>query len=156
MQTTNFFALCAVMLTCPICHAKIPKQSEQPKWLVTAENALIGTWLNTNEATQSIPKVEIFRKDLTLKIRFWGRTHPQDTPFGPPDALFVLSDYSGTVNRVSKLPVAIAFSTHKSDFAIHHFTLRLSDGELRIESITLFTDNSKRSNRIMVETYKVK
>ena len=154
MRTAYLVALCGVILITSIGHADDAKQPEAPKWVLKAEDALVGTWLNTNPATQSIPKVEIFRDGAQLKIRFWGRTHPQDTPFGPPDALFVLSDYSEAANRSSKPPIATAFATHKADFAMLHFTLRLSDQGLRIEGVTLFTDDSKRSNRIMVETFK--
>lgn len=154
MRTNLLFALCAATLTCSIVHAEEPKQSAPPRWLIAAEDALVGTWLNTNPATQSIPKVEIFRDGPTLKVRFWGRTHPQDTPFGPPDPLFVLSNHSEAANRPAKPPIATAFATHKADFAIYHFTLRLSEEGLRIEAITLFTDDSKRSDRIVIETYK--
>jgi hypothetical protein len=66
----------------------------------------------------------------------------------------VLSNHSEAANRPSKPLIATAFATHKAAFAMYYFTLRLSDEGLRIERVTLFTDDSKRSNRIMVETYK--
>lgn len=154
MRIPQLLALFATLTCTSLVHAEDPKQAAPPKWLVTAEDALVGTWLNTNEATQSIPKVEILRDGPTLKIRFWGRTSPQDTPFGPPNELFVLSNHSEAANRPSKPLIATAFATHKAAFAIKHFTLRLSDEGLRIEGITLFTDDSKRSNRIIVETFK--
>lgn len=135
-------------------HSEEAKQPQPPKWQVDNENMLCGTWKNTNPETISIPKVEISRKGAILMIRFWGKTHPKDTPSGPPEPLYVLSDHSEAENRLQKQPDAVAFATHKADFAISHFTLRLSEGRLSAEQVTLFTDDSKRSNRIMVETFK--
>jgi len=147
-------ATAATLSTAALVHAEEAKPATPPRWLLKAESALTGTWLNTNEATKSIPKVEIFHDGPTLKIRIWGRTHPQDTPFGPPDELLVLSNHSDPANRPPTPSIATAFATHKADFAIRHFTLRLSDDGLRIEGVTVFTDDSKRSHRIIVETYK--
>jgi hypothetical protein len=154
MRIPHLLALFATLSTGTLVHAEESKPSTPPQWLLKAEGALTGTWLNTNEATKSIPKVEIFHDGPTLKIRFWGRTAPRDTPFGPPDELLVLSNHSDPANRPPTPSIATAFATHKADFAIRHFTLRLSGDGLRIEGVTLYTDGSKRSNRIVVETYK--
>ena len=153
MKATCLLALYTAGLTSSLAHAEDSKPPDRPAWLVKAEDALVGTWRNTHEATRSIPKVEIFREGSALKIRFWGRTHPQDTSFGP-EALYVLSDHSEPAHRPQQPPIATAFATHRADFAIEHFTLRLSDEGLSLEGITLFTDASKRSNRIAVETFK--
>jgi hypothetical protein len=154
MKLTYLAMIGITLLTGQSLHSQEAKEDQPPKWQVENENKLSGTWLNLNPATRSIPKVEIFREGAILKIRVWGRTHPQDTPHGPPDALFVLSDVSEQENRPSKPLPAVAFATHKADFAIYHFTLRLSEGKLTIEKVTLFLDDSKRSNRIEVHTFK--
>lgn len=89
-------------------------------------------------------------------IRFWGRTHPQDTPYGPPVPLYVLSEYFEPETLPQKQASTSAFATYKADFAIMHFTLRLFDGKLIIESVTLFTDDSKRSNRNITQAFEKK
>jgi hypothetical protein len=147
-------AFSAVIFSIVPAHAQERKEPETQPYLLPAGGAMAGTWLNTDEATRSIPKVEIFREGPAFKIRFWGRTHPHDTPFGPPDTLVVLSDHSDPANRPAKPPAATAFVTQKADFALHHFTLRLSGGLLRVEGVTLFTDGSGRPNRIKVETFR--
>ena len=156
MKTIILFAVGSALCAIPFANSQEAAPPTAPKWLLQAEDSLVGTWLNTNEATQSIPKVEIFRDGPALQIRFWGRTGSQDTPFSPVDALFVLSDYSERALHPPKPPTTIAFATHQAGFAIKHFTLRLTDDGLRIEAVTLFTDDSRRSNRTQVETYRKK
>lgn len=127
-------------------------QDAKPKWLDDAEKALLGTWENTNTKTNSIPRIEILVEEDTLKIRIWGRTLPKDSPYGPPDKLNVLSPRADI--EVATKDTAVAFATHTADFAIKHFTLRLRDDVIHLEGITIFTDESGRSNRIYNATFK--
>ena len=128
-------------------------EETKPAWMIKAEKALVGTWENTNPKTQSIPKIEIeFDKDDALVIRFWGRTSPKDSPFGPPDPLLILSSHTDT--ELPKDFKEIAFATHKADFALKHFTLKLRDDTIHLEGVTIFSDSSGRSNRISTATFK--
>lgn len=141
--------------------AAVQAQAPRPRyrapgttWPAGDRNALLGTWLNTDPQTRSIPKVDILQESGTLKIRFWGRTQPEDSPFGPPVELFVLSGLSdATVTNVPNATV-VAFATHTVNFATKHFTLHLMDGDLHLQGVTIFTDNSKRDNRIYHAVFK--
>ena len=127
------------------------KKSAKPKWFAKAEQSLLGTWTNTNPDTQNIPKLDILFENDALKIRIWGRTHPKDSPFGPPDKLFVLFRRSDI--KEEPRPEAIAFATHKADYALHYFTLKLRDGVIHLEGVTMFTDDSGRSDRSYVAAF---
>ena len=124
--------------------------ASKPAWLAAAEASLVGTWVNTAE-TRSVPKLDVLADGDALQVRLWGRTHPQDSPFGPPDPLRVLSTHADG----GKPPEAqaVAFSTHKADFALVHTTLRLRGDTLHLEQVTLFTDDSGRSDRMYHATF---
>ena len=136
----------------PLALAQAPDDAPaKPRWFVDAERSLVGTWANTAARTDAIPKIEIVVEGGVLKIQPWGRTHPHDTPFGPPDPLLVLSRYSD--RQPAPEGKAFAFATHKADFAMKFFTLTLRDRELDLEEVTVFTDNSGRSNRVYYATF---
>ena len=154
MKTVQPFAFAAALLCSPFLNAEDAPPVKPPAWLTKAEDSLSGTWLNTDEKTQSIPKIEIFRENTVLKARVWGRTHPQDTPFKTPEPLLILSDHSDPPNRSKTPPLATAFATHKADFAVLYLKLTLTREGLQVENIEIFTDNSKRSNRIIFTSYQ--
>ena len=130
----------------------VAKNPAKPRWFARAEQSLLGTWMNTNPDTQSIPKLDVLLKDDALKVRFWGRTSPEDRPFGPPDNLLVLAPRSDV--EVPTKPEATAFAMHKADFALKYFTLKLNKGVIHLEGVTIFTDDSRRSDRIYVATFR--
>jgi hypothetical protein len=115
----------------------------------------VGTWTNTADRTDSVPKIDVLMDGEVLKVRFWGRTHPQDSPFGPPDPLHVLSPYGdgGPHPAVAAGARAVAFATHKSDFAMHYSTLTLREQVLHLDMVTIFTDGSGRSDRTYHATF---
>ena len=123
----------------------------KPRWLAEGEQLLVGTWVNTAARTDAIPKVEILMEGGVLKMQPWGRTHPEDTPFGPPDPLRVLSRRSD--RQPAPEAKVVAFATHRADFALKYFTLTFRDGKLDLEEVTVFTDGSGRSNRIYYATF---
>lgn len=154
MKTVQPFVFAAALLCSSFLDAEEVPPVKPPAWLTQAEDALSGTWLSTDEKTQSIPKIEIFRENTVLKARFWGRTHPQDTPFKTPEPLLVLSDHSDPANRSKTPPLATAFATHDAVFALLYFKLTLTKEGLQVETIEIFTDSSKRSNRITFTSYR--
>lgn len=124
----------------------------KPAWLAAAEASLLGTWVNTSD-TRSVPKLDVLTDGDVLKVRLWGRTQPQDTPFGPPDPLHVLSSHADAGAVAPAAAQAVAFSSHKADFALVHTTLRLRGGVIHLEQVTIYTDGSGRSNRIYHASY---
>jgi hypothetical protein len=122
----------------------------KPAGLTAAEASLLGTWVNTAD-TQSVPKLDVLIEGDVLKVRLWGRTHPQDSPFGPPDPLHVLSPYADGFPPPEAQ--AVAFSLHKADFALVYTTLRVRDGRIHLEQVKIFTDGSGRANRMYHATF---
>ncbi|MGB8167132.1 MAG: hypothetical protein WCF18_06545 [Chthoniobacteraceae bacterium] len=97
---------------------------------------LDGTWINTDAATRSIPKIEI----TSTQFVWWGKTHPENSRYGPL-TLTLLGDSVG-----DPAPDKYGFATQDSGFANEFFFVKLSGSQLVVETLTVFKDGSKRAN----------
>jgi hypothetical protein len=127
-------------------------ERQKPIWIADAEQELLGTWENADPNAKSLPKLDILMDGPDLKVRFWGKTRPKISPYGPPDRLFVLSR-NAAFGPIEDNEV-VAFATHDSSFAIRHYVLKLRDNKLHLEGVVIYTDNSGRSNRHVEATFR--
>lgn len=126
------------------------------RWEAGNGKALLGTWLNPDPQTMSMPKVEITEEAGAYKIRFWGQLNATNAaPFGPPTDLFLLSGHLDSTATNVLNATTVAFATHRAGFADKHFTLHLIDGELQLQEVIIFTDGSRRSNRLYHGVFKL-
>lgn len=102
---------------------------------------LDGTWINSDPNTRSIPKIRISTSpENGSRLEWWGRTHPEDTRYGPLE-LHLLGDSVGDHS-----PDKHGYATEDSGFADYIFLVTTSADDLVLECLTLFKDDSGRSN----------
>ena len=114
---------------------------------------LDGVWVNVDEATRSIPKIEISGTQfvwwgVTHMLEQGGKTHRQDASYGPMK-LTLLGDSVG-----DKSPNKSGYVTEDSNFADRHYVLRRVGEQLVVESLTIFKDGSGRANYHETLTFK--
>lgn len=112
-----------------------------------SQHRFIGTWLNDDQETRSITKLEVAQQGNKWSIQAWGACEPDDCDWGKTE-LFLLGD---TVDA-KDLPFAFATWTH--DFKTTHIVLRIEAATLVAETYDIFTDVSHRSNCRRVDRLK--
>ena len=117
-----------------------------PSLLVAGED-FVGKWVNTDDKTGGLTRLEISKKDKGWAIQAWGAGGGGEIDQGNV-TLHLLGDTAGD----TEMKYGIASWDHK--FKETHLTLRLEKGELVVEDFNVFKDDSGRSNYRM--TYKFK
>ena len=129
---TRFFSLSVIAL------------AFSPSLLVAGED-FVGKWVNTDDKTGGLTRLEICKKDKGWAIQAWGTGGDGEIDQGNV-TLHLLGDTAGD----TEMKYGIASWDHK--FKETHLTLRLEKGELVVEDFNVFKDDSGRSNYRM--TYK--
>ena len=106
---------------------------------VVSPTALVGTWTNTNHATNDIVKIIIAAAGSNIKVDVFGACTPTPCNWGSVPGFA----YAANVGAVP----AIAFTAqYKFSFAQVSVVGHLQGKLLDIETFTEFTDGSGRSN----------
>ncbi len=116
---------------------------------VVADEAFEGKWVNVDDMTRGLTRLEISKKDKAWAIQAWGATMPVESDIGKV-TLHVLGD------SVGDKKMKYGFASWDKKFADTHLTLRLEQDELVVETFTVFKDESGRSNYRKVEKFKKK
>ena len=107
----------------------------------SSKGPLEGVWVNNDSNTRSIPKIEISsRPEGCTDLVWWGRTHPEDSRYGPFD-LTMLGDSPG-----DDAPNKVGYATQDFGFADEIFVVKRDGDAIVLESLTVFKDDSGRSN----------
>jgi hypothetical protein len=112
-----------------------------------ADDPFAGKWVNVDEMTRGLTRLEIEKKGDAWVIRAWGKCHPTDCDWGKV-TLHLLGD------SVSDKQMKHGLAQWDHKFKDSHLTLRLEQGELVVVSFDVFKDGSGRSN--YRSTYKFK
>jgi hypothetical protein len=115
--------------------------------LFVAGDDFAGKWVNVDDKTGGLPRLEISKKDKAWTIQAWGAGGGGEIDQGKV-TLHLLGDNVGDTT----MKYGIASWDHK--FKQTHLTLRLENGELVVEDFNVFKDDSGRSN--YRSTYKLK
>jgi hypothetical protein len=106
---------------------------------VVSPAPLIGTWNNTNHATNDIVKIIIAAAGGGISVQVFGACSPSACAWGSAPAIPV-------AGSVTSSP-AVGFSAHYTfSFAQVLVVGHLQGQHLELETFTEFTDNSGRSN----------
>ena len=106
---------------------------------VVSPATLIGTWNNTNHATNDIVKIIIAAAGSGISVQVFGACTPSPCVWGSVPGIAYAAN-------VSSAP-AVAFSAqYKFSFAQVTVTGHLQGHNLDLETFTEFTDSSGRSN----------
>lgn len=110
--------------------------------------ALLGTWVNTNDATRGIAKVVLATRDNKLVVRATEACDPSRRDWGEVEAEIV---YANGINSL----LASAFSAkYRFDLIETHLLANMSLGLLIIASVSTFKDGSGRSNYFSREFFR--
>ncbi len=111
------------------------------------QDRFIGTWLNEDQETRSITKLEVAQDENKWSIQVWGACEPDDCDWGKTK-LFLLGD------TVDAKDFPFAFATWDHGFATTHIVLRIEAATLVAETYDIFRDDSGRSNYRRVDRLK--
>ena len=106
-----------------------------------------GKWVNTDEKTGGLTRLEITKRDKSWTVQAWAAGGGGEFDHGKV-TLHVLGDSTGD----TEMKYGIASWDHK--FKDTHLTLRLEKGELVVEAFNVFKDGSGRSNYRSVYRFK--
>jgi hypothetical protein len=107
----------------------------------------IGEWVNVDENTRSTTKLLISQKEDGWFIQGWGACHPTDCDWGKVPFLLVAE---GSHDNI----FIRGFATWNFRFKTIYVTIEIRDNHLFIDTINVFTDNSKRSNYFSSEEFQ--
>jgi len=108
-----------------------------------AVNQFTGTWKNADPNTGGITKLTISGNANSLKMRAWGKCHPQDCDWGEVSAYAYATGVSSNLEQNAQAVSAI-FTTGFSQTQV--IVKPLGSNRLRADVYTRFTDGSGRSN----------
>jgi hypothetical protein len=108
-----------------------------------AVSQFTGTWKNTDPNTAGVTKLSITGNGNSLKMRAWGKCHPQDCDWGEVNAYAYAPGVSSNIDQNAQA-VSALFSTSFSQTLV--IVRPNSRSTIRADIYTRFTDNSGRSN----------
>src|SRR5262249_7529205 len=111
------------------------------------QERLLGGWVNVDKDTGGLKRLAVTKGDGTWSIEAWGAGGGGEIPWGKT-SLALLGGNAGA----RELPYG--FATWDARFKVTHLTLRLEKDELVVETFSIFTDKSGRSNYRSVERFK--
>lgn len=114
---------------------------------------LAGKWVNIDENTNSITRLEVTEEADGWVIHAWGKCGPSDCDWGTvPLHMAVDSDGPDKPVDVQRLKHGVAYWEHKERNAkadIRTFmVLQVQDGELLVESFDVFGKASRRPEEL--------
>ena len=107
-----------------------------------------GNWKNVDSNTRGLTTLKIDVKGTRVRIQAWGRCHPSDCAWGYAEG----TAYAPSVES-SLTEAAQAISTiYLTSFSQILLIIRpMEDGQIEVEMLTKFTDQSGRPNTRRIE-----
>ena len=136
----------------------VSKPKASPAALSVTE-ALAGKWVNIDEKTSSIKRLEIQKEADGWVIHAWGSCQPTDCDWGTVPLHMAVdaadaADAAGIPLDVGQMKYGVA-QWDQLDNAIRTFmTLRIEDGELIAESVDVFQNTLGQANIRCKDSFK--
>ena len=113
-------------------------------------NQFAGKWRNVDPQTRGITTIHIDVSGSRIKIQTWGKCHPSDCAWGFAEgtayAPSVQSNLVETADTISTI--------YLTSFSQMILIIRpAEEGQIRVELLTKFTDQSGRANTRHIETF---
>ena len=105
---------------------------------------LEGEWVAVSPRTRGITRVVIMTENDGYFVEAWGRCHPQDCVWGR-------SVFTPVATSVDDTSFKGGFANWEPGFASKYLLFSLDRRMLRVETVTVFRDRSKRSSFRIVE-----
>ena len=131
LKRTVLYVMITLIVTTPVFG--LSKNNE------TQQNNFLGKWFNVDPETRDITTIIVKKKNDSWTIQAWGKCHPKDCDWGVVP-LNMIGD--STTDKTFDC----AFAEWKFDFSTKYLKMRMQGDQLVVEKITVFKDNSNRSN----------
>ena len=116
-----------------------------------ATRDLVGTWVNADANPRGITRVQVTHSDGQFFVQAWGACSPQDCDWGRVRA----RPFSGSVSTSPEADAHTLSASFRTDFNRTQLVLASGgNGELRVELMTTFTDQSNRSSYASSERFR--
>jgi hypothetical protein len=100
-----------------------------------------GSWANIDQATRSIPRIQIRFANSVPYVHVWGKCHPTDCDWGEVKG----EAFGGNVGSTVASDTQVITALYVESFARKTVTIRAEQsGRIKVETATVFTDNSGR------------
>lgn len=111
-----------------------------PQTAQAAPADFVGTWVNSNVATNGITRVNVTRSgNGPLTVQVFGRCHPTDCDWGSAPVL----TYGASVSDTNHLTASAVYAKGFSNTTL---VMTFTRGRLDVQALTQFTDGSGRQN----------
>lgn len=118
-----------------------------------AAHPLAGTWLNVDENTSSITRLEVSEEAGGWVIHAWGKCGPPDCDWGavPLHMAVGEADARGKPLDVGRLKYGVASWDHKDKDIRTFMTLQVEDGALSAETVDVFGAKSGHTTNLRMK-----
>jgi hypothetical protein len=118
-----------------------------------AAHPLVGTWINVDENTSSITRLEVSEEAGGWVIHAWGKCGPPDCDWGavPLHMAVGEADARGKPLDVAKLKYGVAHWDHKDQDIRTFMALQVEDGALSTETVDVFGAKSGHTTNLRMK-----
>jgi hypothetical protein len=113
-------------------------------------NQFAGKWKNIDPQTRGITNIQIDVSGSRIRIQTWGKCHPSDCAWG-----FASGTAYGPSVQSNLVETAETISTiYLTSFSQMFLIIRpAEEGQIKVELLTKYTDQSGRANTRHIETF---
>lgn len=118
-----------------------------------AAHPLVGTWVNVDENTSSITRLEVSEEAGGWVIHAWGKCGPPDCDWGavPLHMAVGETDAHGTPRDVGKLKYGVAYWDHKKLDIRTFMALHVEGGALSVQTVDVFGATSGHTTNLRMK-----
>jgi hypothetical protein len=113
-------------------------------------NQFAGKWKNVDPLTRGITTIHIDVSGSRIKIQTWGKCHPSDCAWGFAEGTaYAPSVQSNLVEKADTISTIYLTSFSQMILIIRP----AEEGQIKVELLTKYTDQSGRANTRHIETF---
>lgn len=127
-------ALTVLLLVSPVASAQI--------------NQFAGKWKNVDPNTGGLTTLNIEVKGTRVRIQTWGKCHPSDCAWGFAEGTAYAPSVSSRLSETAQTVSTIYLTSFSQILLIIRSA---EEGQIEVETLTKFTDQSGRANTRRVE-----
>ncbi len=118
-----------------------------------AEHPIAGKWVNVEEKTGSITRLEVSEEAGGWVIHAWGSCAPTDCDWGAVPLHMAVGDPDarGKPLDVGKLEYGVAYWDHKDRDIRTFMALHVENGQLSVESVDVFGERSGHTTNLRMK-----
>ena len=113
-------------------------------------NQFAGIWQNVDPQTGGITNIKIQVSGSRIRIQTWGKCHPSDCAWGVAEGTAYASSVQSNLVETADTISTIYLTSFSQILLIIRPT---EGGQIQVESLTKFTDQSGRANYRGIQTF---